>query len=170
MIVVTPNLAQNLWEDEMGKAAAKTKLQPLRLDFRSERTIVVVPEDEDRFVVTSREAARACRRVAGEEEWRSEFNGFLTKIHNWCGQHPESIDSAYLAFGDEGLKVFMVTIRDEYDFSLDDEVAKLGIELAKSFPGCPADVLHVPNMAMKDLHSFFSPSTAIQLYAQPRSP
>lgn len=154
----------------MSKAAGKAKVQPLRLDFRSERTVVVVPEDEDRFVVTSREAARACRRVADEEEWRSEFNDFLAKVHGWCEQHSEGIDGAYLALGDEGMKIFLVTIRDEYDFSLGDDVAKLGIELAGLFPGCPADVLHVPNMAPKDLQSFFSPSTAMQLYARTTSP
>lgn len=154
----------------MSKAAAKEKVQPLRLDFRSEQTVVVVPEDQDRFVVTSREAARACRRVADEEEWRSEFNDFLAKVHGWCEQHSEGINGAYLALGDEGMKVFLVTVKDEYDFSLGDEVAKLGIELAGLFPGCPADVLHVPNMDLKDLHSFFSPSTAMQLYARTRSP
>ena len=154
----------------MSKPAGKTKIEPLRLDFRSEQRVVVVPEDEDRFVLTSHEAARACRRVANEKEWRSEFGSFLAKVHDWCEQHSKSIDGAYLALGDEGMKVFVVTIRDEYDFGLGDEVARLGIELADLFPGCPADVLHVPNMALNDLDSFFTPSTALQLYARTRSP
>ena len=154
----------------MSNAGGKTTVRPLRLDFRSERTVVVVPEDEDRFIVTSQEAARACRRVADEQEWKTEFNSFLTNVHDWCKKHSGSIDGAYLSFGDEGLKLFLATHGDEYDFSLGDEVAKLGIELAALFPGCPADVLHVPSMALKDLDSFFSPSTALQLYARTRIP
>ena len=154
----------------MGNAGGKTTLQPLRLDFRSERTVVVVPEDEDRFVVTSKEAARACRRVADEQEWKTEFNSFLTNVHDWCKKHSGSLDGAYLSFGDEGLKLFLATDGEEYDFSLDDEVARFSIDLANEFPGCPVDVLHVPNASLRDFRSFFSPSTAIQLYARPGSP
>lgn len=149
----------------MSKAGSKAQQRPLKLDFRSERTVVVVPEDEDRFVVSSREAALACRRAADEKDWQNEFRSFLAAVHTWCERHSDSIDGAYLALGDEGLKVFLITAKDEYDFSLDDEVAQLGIELAGSFPDCPTDVLHVPNMDPKDLRSFFSPSRAMQLYA-----
>lgn len=154
----------------MSNAGGKTALQPLWLDFRSEQKVVVVPEDEDRFVVTSQEAARACRRVANEQEWKTEFNSFLTNVHNWCKKHSQSIDGAYLSFGDEGLKLFLATNGDEYDFSLDDDVAKLGVDLTNTFPGCPVDVLHVPHTSLKELRSFFSPSTAIQLYARSGSP
>lgn len=154
----------------MSNIGEKTTLRPIQLDFRSERPVVVVPEDEDRFVVTSKEAARACRSAANEQEWKTEFNSFLTNVHDWCKKHSGSIDNAYLSLGDEGLKLFLATNGDEYDFSLDDDVAKLGIDLTNTFPGCPVDVLHVPNTSLTELRSFFSPSTAIQLYAQSGSP
>ncbi len=150
----------------MGKTATTEKMKPLRLDFRSEQTVVVVPEDEDRFVTTSRDAAHACRRAADEHEWRSEFHRFLTELNAWCQAHSRRIDRGYLGFGDEGLKVFLVTKQPEYDFTLDDGVSQLGVELDTQFPGCPADVMHVPDKPLKDLYSFFSPSKALQFYGR----
>lgn len=148
----------------MSKATAPKGLAPLRLDFKSERRVVVVTEDEDRFVTTSRQAALACRHAEDQEDWSEEFQAFLGRIHEWCKLHKSLIDRAYVAFGEEGLKVFLVTKGTDYCSELDDPAGALDSELPEEFPRCPADVMHLPNRPLEALNTFFSPPEALQLY------
>ena len=150
----------------MGRMTAAESLEPLRLHFKSERRVVVTTDDEDRFVTTARQAALACRRAQDEQEWKEEFQRFLGFINAWCEDHSEGIVRAYLGFGDEGLKVFLITKGDEYRFDLDELVARLDSELAVKFPGCPADLMHLPDRPLDALRSFFSPPKALQLYGE----
>lgn len=148
----------------MGTTFTGRGQKPLRLHFKSEQRVLVVTEDEDRFMTTSREAAIACRRAQDEQEWRDEFQAFLGHIHEWCKEHADVIDRAYVGFGDEGLKVFLVTKGKDYCSDLDNAAADLDIDLGHRFPGCPAYVMHLPNRPLEALQSFFSPPKAMQLY------
>ena len=150
----------------MPRTAPKKDTKPLRLDFRSRNPVVVVPENEDRFVTTAREAALACRQAQDAKEWQEEFERFLAHVNRWCGEHADHVDRGYLGFADEGLKVFLVTKASEYCFDLDDAVADLVVELTDLFPRCPTDVMHVPDRREEALHAFFSPHSALQLYGE----
>ncbi len=138
--------------------------EPIRLDFRSVEQVVVVPEDEDRFVTSSREAAEACRQVQNQEAWKRDFEAFLVAVHEWCKAHVEVVSHAYLGVGDEGLKVFVVTVGNEYQPEFDDELTSLDLDLAKRFARCPADVLQLPAAPSESLTSFFAPESAIQIF------
>lgn len=153
----------------MGALKQGARTEPLRLDFRSEQVVVVTSKNEDRFVTTSKEAARACRRAEDDKGWQREFESLLAHVHEWCKKYPD-IDRAYLGFGDEGLRLFLVTGGTEYSVEMDEPAAELSIELEKRFPGCPADVMHLPSRPKDVLHTFFSPPQVLELYAKPEGP
>lgn len=150
----------------MGKVSTTQGIMPLRLDFKSEKKVLVITEDEDRFTTTSQEAALACRRAQDEKDWSEEFKEFLAHINAWCKGRPDQVDRAYLGFGDEGLKVFLITKGDDYRSDLDDSVAELDTDLPRKFPNCPAYVMHLPNRPLEALKTFFSPPKALQLYGE----
>jgi len=139
---------------------------PIRIDFRSVQHVVVTPEDQDRFVTTSREAAMACRRAEDEKAWDEQFHRFLAHVHEWSGKHSDLVSGSYVGVSDEGLRVFLTTRGDGYRFDFDDEVSDLDLELDRLFPNCPCTVMHLPESPKEALTSFFSLADAIQTYGR----
>ena len=123
----------------------RTRRKLIQLDFRSEETVIVTSNDEDRFVTTSSEAALACRQVEDSREWRRQWNEFLAFLHQWCKKHHGFVESGCVSVGDSGLNVLVCTHNEDYDFSIEDDLVKLDLSLAKRFPLCCADVMQIPN-------------------------
>ncbi len=141
--------------------------EPIRLHFRDVDTqIVVTPEDQDRFVTTSSEAAQACKMAQDALRWKQEFDGFLKYIHDWCAKHTERVAYAYLSFSSDGLKLFLLTHGADYRFDFDDVVSDFDIELDKKFPNCPGEVMQLPETPVESLTSFFDPAKAFQLHGE----
>ena len=141
--------------------------EPIRLDFRDVDTqIVVTPDDQDRFVTTSSEAAQACKMAHDVLRWKQEFDGFLKYIHDWCAEQTERVAYAYLSFSSDGLKLFLLTHGVDYRFDFDDVVSDFDIELDKKFPKCPGEVMQLPETPVESLTSFFDPAKAFQLHGE----
>jgi len=145
-------------------ARNNTIADPIRLHFSDQTKVVVTPDDEDRFMTTAAEAARACEHVQNLFQWKQEFDRLLTHVHGWCKARNETVSRAYLAATGEGLDVFLLTAGPEYRFDFDDLVSELDIELARRFKNCPSGVTHFPDTPSEPLSSFFDPSKALQLY------
>jgi hypothetical protein len=47
----------------------ETQSKPIQLTFRSVEQVVVEPDDQDRFVTTAQEAARACQQAQAGKDW-----------------------------------------------------------------------------------------------------
>jgi len=127
------------------KMPTKKTTKPIHLDFRSKETVVVVPDDEDRFVTTAGRAALACRQAAASKEWDAQWNNFLVFVHQWCEVQGEKVKSGYVSVGDTGLNVIICIASKDYDFSIEDAIVELDIALANQFPLCIADVMQIPD-------------------------
>lgn len=117
----------------------------IRLDFRSEEQVLVIPDDQDRFVTTVRDAALACKHYDQFGEWKEQYNDFLTFLHEWCIKHHDKVRAGYVTIGDASLNVLVFLHSAEYDFDFENEIVELDVKLADQFPLCSAEVLQVPN-------------------------
>ena len=146
---------------------AQVAAEPIRLNFKDTKTFVLVtPEDEDRFITTAAEAAQACQQAQHMLEWKREFDELLRHIHVWGCNHATEVSRIYMAFSNDGLKVFVLTQGGDYNFDFDDTVSELDIELAKAFSRCPTDIMQLPETPVGALTSFFDTGKALQLYGE----
>lgn len=148
----------------MAQTNRQVAVEPIRLSFGDERPVVVTPEDEDRFMTTAEDAARACEQAQDVLKWKKEFDRLLTYIHAWCLAHEGDVVRAYLAFSSDGLHVFILTSGDQYRFDFDDAVTALDIDLVDRFERCPTEITQIPSTPIGSLTSFFDPGATLQIY------
>ena len=120
---------------------------PIHLDVRSVQQVIVHPEDEDRFMMTAKEAARACERAQNEKELREQFSKLLLYLRDWCVTHGNDVRAAYVYSGDGFLNVLICTVGDQYRFDFDDAVTNLDLDLTREFDWLTAEVMQVPDKA-----------------------
>ena len=148
-------------------ATAKKRSFPTRLSFRSAEQVVVEAENEDRFVMTEREAARACHLAHNDEQsrtqWRKEFVEMLKYVADWAAQQAK-VKAVFLAVGGDGLELFVTTEGSEYRPEMDAAIAELDIQLVTQFPSCPTDTMHFPSQPIGRLDVFFDTDEALQVW------
>jgi hypothetical protein len=120
---------------------------PIHLDVRSVQQVVVHPQDENRFMMTAKEAAKACERAQNEKELREQFSEFLLYLRGWCERHAGRIRAAYVYSGDGFLNVLICTNGADYRFDFDDAVTQFDIDLTRQFDWLSAEVMQVPETA-----------------------
>ena len=129
-------------------ATGRTSEQrPIHLHFESTKKVFVEAEDEDRFLMTARDAARACKQFEDEKGWEDQFNRFLVRLREWCEEHADRVETACVAIGDGGLNIFIITNSPDYDFDFDDIVTELDLALAKEFTWYAAEIMQLPRTA-----------------------
>jgi hypothetical protein len=139
----------------------ETQSKPIQLTFRSVEQVVVEPDDQDRFVTTAQEAARACQQAQAGKDWSGEFNRFLSSVHEWCVGHQDRIESCYVDIGDGGLRVSVCVDADDFDFEFDDEITEFDIKLAEMFPNVLSEVTQIPRQVSLRVEL---PSSALCVY------
>jgi hypothetical protein len=97
--------------------------------------------------MTEEDAARACKRAQDDNEFRKQFQEMLSYVHDWCAQNPQKIRAGYVTVGDSALNVLLCLEQRDYDFSLEDALVQLDIDIAERFPLCIVEVLQLPNQA-----------------------
>jgi hypothetical protein len=145
-------------------AMANTTTRPIHLTFKSVEQVVVEPDDNDRFVTTSAEAARACQQAQATKEFQDEFKKFLSYIHGWCIEQAKAIESGYVDIGDGGLRVNICMKSDDFDFEFDDKITELDIKLAQEFPSCIAEVTQIPKQVCGKLE--LDAEYSLQVYGE----
>lgn len=130
------------------KAAASPP--PVRLTFRSEQHVLVEPDNKDRFLITMREAAHACKRAQDERDWQEDFERFLHHVHQWCEAHKAKVRAGFVGVGDGALNIFIFTHAADYDFDLDDQLTTLDTDLVDEFPWLIAEVIQIPASVSED--------------------
>lgn len=118
--------------------------RPIRLSVRSVDRVLVEPGDEDRFLMTAREAAIACKVAQDEKGWQETFDQFLIYVQKWCQAHSDKVAACYVGIGDGSLSVLVCTKTADYDFDFEDVITDLDLDLVKQFAWCIAEVMQVP--------------------------
>ena len=148
-------------------AASMTQVlqRPVHLRFDGGK-VLISPEDSKRFSMAARRVVQVLQQEREREEFLRQFyNPYLTLLNEWCRRHTSKVKACYLGLPTpHGMSVFMVS-RDQYDFSLGDEIANFAIQLEQE--GWPSNILQIPNGSDEDLLTFFNPESSLEVYAEP---
>lgn len=146
-------------------AQSTTSKGPIHLRYHDDGQVVVTPEDQDRFVLASREAAMACQNQVAMSHFMEHFQKcVLAKLAGWCQSHSANVLACYIPFPFSGTcsKVFIVTNSAKFDFQLSDAIADLEVELDEA--RWPCDILQIGSGGPEQLQVFFDPEQSIQVF------
>ena len=117
---------------------------PIQLSFRSIQQVVVEQADEDRFMMTAKEAARAYALAQNEKELREQFVQVILFLREWC-RHNSEVERCYGYPGDGHFNILVCTTGAEYRHDIEDQVTQLDVNLFRQFPWLRAELVHVPS-------------------------
>jgi len=144
----------------------KPKRDYIRLDVSKNGQVVVIPENEDRFMTTVQEAAEACKESQKWAAFHQQFkNGLLPKLGQWLSQYDDKVDRAFIGLRDGGL-LFLVTRKAvRFDGKFTNSLAKLDIAVA-----CDAELdlismemLALPQVDEDAVWTFLDRKSALEL-------
>jgi len=139
--------------------------EPIRLSFvDGDRQVVVHAEDEDRFLMTCEDAARACKRHMSVVEWKNEFTRLLAHLRKWIEPRKNLVEACYAAFQDGELIIFMLPNSHTFDLGLATEIAELEYSLPAEFSECNCEVKQVPAASTASLTGFMNPESSVLVY------
>jgi hypothetical protein len=147
---------------------SQKKTQPIQLHYGDDSKVVVVPEDEDRFVTSCQEAANACRAYNEQAMFYKQFDDrLLPLLGQWVHQHAAQASKAYLTVREDGL-LFVVVLRStHYDRVVEDALTELDVRVATSaeLDMIAMDVLAVPAASQRAYTSFLTPDKTLVYHA-----
>lgn len=128
---------------------ASTKVDHVILDCTNVgQDITVVPEDEDRFILSVEAAVKACQAHDKTVRFSKQFSESLQKrLAAWISERQEKIFKAFLTIRENGL-LFVVVMRGaHYDRAFEDELSNLDLEIAND---PELDLIHLDVIALPE--------------------
>lgn len=144
----------------------KNRTSPLQLDAaEAERRVLVTTEDEDRFSLTCAQAIEACKIHTSRKVWFEELRSLFSQVNEWAIKNQSAVRCCYAQPRAGLVAIFIIPIKDSFDFDLADKIADLDLELSQEFPLVPAEVLQIPGNE-DGLQTFVDTHTAKHLYGE----
>jgi len=157
--------------------STRSGIQPLHLNSGDKREVVVTPADQDRFVLSAKAAANACKsavdRELEEKEWQEYFKNFLNSIVQWADnwEFKSELSRILVAPCDAGLNLTIVTPKSGHQYQIEDSLTNLELDLFAKYPKCILRIVQLPELPTESLDAFFKVETSIQLYGDsPETP
>lgn len=94
-------------------------------------SVVVTPDDEDRFMITVEAAIRACQAYHQQAVFRMQFKQTLQKVAEWLRAHESHVGQAYVTVRDAGLLFLVVRKQPQYDSGFEDDLTDLDLQIAQ---------------------------------------
>jgi len=126
---------------------------PIRLSFKSEQQVYVESED-DRFCITEREAAFACRMLDQHKVWQKEFPEFLAAIKDWSAKYPNQVENAFVGVGEGFLHMIFVTKMEDFDLEFNDRIIDFDDELRNRYDWLKTNIKQIAGHRRKSLAYF----------------
>ncbi|MEX0717716.1 MAG: hypothetical protein WD066_14070 [Planctomycetaceae bacterium] len=120
--------------------------------------ILVIPSDRDSFMVTVKEAVKACRAHGHQLEFRNQLEDLLEELHGWLQERKDKVHASYLSIRDNGL-LFVVALKESrFDQAFADELTNLDLSIATSdqYSLIDLDVMAVSKVSHGSLQAFLS--------------
>lgn len=135
-----------------------TRSIPIQLDYRLHGKVVVTPKNQDRFVITVREAAEACNALANRDRFTEQWQALLERLIQWLRQNDKDVKKAYLTLRDGGLCFVVIRKSAAYDRAFEDALTRLDIDIARDsdFDTITLNVMGLPNVSNRAAMSFVS--------------
>ena len=155
----------------------KTEKGPLLVcQLREEDgSVVVCPQDGDRFVIQKRKAVEALKAVDRQASFEAQLQVLLNALGAWAKQRTTDvgdISSMYLTLGDIGFLAIVVKRDADYSRDLEDSLSELDLEIANNadLDTLRVEFLAVPNVGPVALDSFLHNGFQLQLSCEQAPP
>jgi hypothetical protein len=138
-------------------------VSPLQLNYKTQgQTVVITPENEDRFSLTVQEAIRACSAGQDAIIFDRQFKKLLEKTTFWLKKNSSDIDKAYVTIRDSDILFFIVRKTVEYNRDFEDVLTDFDIEVAedRNLDKIRMSVLAIPKSSPQTITSFLRPDFA----------
>ncbi len=145
--------------------STQTHFKPIRLKWsQQEQKIVVEPEDEDRFVITMREAVAVCGAYLEERKFREQVSLLLSRCATWIDKNKQQIDTAYMTIQDGGILFLVIQEGKARNSSLSNDLSALDVEIAndENVSLLDVSVLLLPKGTEEDISSFINHEFLLQ--------
>ena len=93
------------------------------------RSVIVETDDEDRFLVSMRDAVRHIREGESGKVWREEFDAVLRHVHGWTTRQRWELEACYAVLKTGRVRVFVVPPGGRFSCELGLAISDLNHEL-----------------------------------------
>jgi len=134
----------------------------VHLDIRGKgKSVVVTPDDQDRFMLKVEKAIGACQLLMTIEAGMQRFSLLLKRLGEWVSKRTDS-ESAWLSLRDGQMLFLVVRKSASYDPRFEDELSSLELEIANDadLGMIPMSTMAMPRASQEALCSFMDPSVA----------
>ena len=108
------------------------QLTPVFLNWEdTDKTVVITPADNDRFVLTVQEAIEACRAQSNQGKFRQQFDILMNTLAEWLKENDAKISRSYMTIRDAGLLFLVVRKNIVFDSDFEDILTDLDIKIAR---------------------------------------
>lgn len=138
--------------------------QPVQLEWsRSGDTVVVTPQDEDRFTIKLGRAVAILQQAQHAEEFRRQFNLLLRLLAEWL-KETEGVKQAFVTHRDGALSFVVVREACAYDDAFEDRLSDLDYRIAtdEDLNRIKMDAIALPPASMDALSSFLAPDFVME--------
>ncbi len=146
---------------------AATQQRVTRLNWSQiDQRVVIEPQDEDRFVMTTEEVIEACKVYDKRKRgpFQVQFRNLLNHLGAWAFARRDKIAHTFLTLRESRLLFLIVTQGTAYDDDFESELTKLDLEIAHSeaFSEISLSVQSLPNCGPHAYESFCKAGATIQ--------
>lgn len=150
---------------EMTASSQESSASPilkLVLDQNTDK-VLVVPADEDRFVIKVERLVDACRREQDRDTFEVQFKILLDQLAKWLKSRHE-IRSAFLTLRDGGLAFVVVTKDSTYNEVFDDALSAIDLQIAGDvdLDLISMNTISLPNVSQQSLTSFLDRTVVLE--------
>ncbi|HUW35272.1 MAG TPA: hypothetical protein VM223_26985 [Planctomycetota bacterium] len=136
--------------------------EPVRLTWaEKDGTVLIEPEDEDRYSLTVEQVIEACQAYDPQKkvQVRKAFAHLLGKLAGWVNDHADKVDKAFLTRRYRNLLFLVIMKEKRHDEQLEDELSAIDLQIAreKQFADIRLCVLALPHCEAEDYLHFIDP-------------
>ena len=137
-----------------------TTVPCIQLDYSQDGSVVVTPKDQDRFVLSVKEATSALSDAAQLLKYGRQFGQLMPRLTDWLQAQRENVRKAFVTVRDGALLFLVVRNQAKCDPAFTDALAELDMAIAQneSFDVIKLDVLALPDVSDDGVQSFLTPS------------
>lgn len=145
--------------------AARARTQSIQLNWeQKDGELVVIPSDQDRFMIKVGKAIQLLRQSEREEEFSQQFDLLLKELATWLQDHDGRWQSAFLTAGDSSLRFIVVRKQVKFEGDITDSLSDLGVAIVND-PDLDLIKLStraLPQVSEEALQSFLDPSFTLE--------
>lgn len=127
-----------------------------RLDRAQGDMILVMPDDNDNFVISFDDLTRACKTWVETKEFLQHVKDLLSQLSVWLGARRHEIQKAFVGLDGNGITVVIVQRSTRFDPDFERDVSELELKLGEQ-THLDSRLIALPRSPDSTVRSFVEP-------------